>query len=198
MTVVSDGGITAVVPPMAATGALDVTIDFGGADIPVEMPQGITCVDTGHPGDVDGDGLPDASESASASTRRSATRPTIQTATAEASGVGPPRAPTPLAVSRRPSSPRARRRGFFTNRLALLSPGNTESRVLVRALKSDGTQALHTLTIPPTTRATIDMGSVPGLESAEFGTVVSATGQVIANRTLTWAPAATARTPRRR
>ena len=75
---------------------------------------------------------------------------------------------------------------FFDTRLALANPTATRALVLTRFQKGDGTTISDYRVIPPFSRTTIDVETLPGLEAAEFSTLVEADVQVVADRTMSW------------
>ena len=75
----------------------------------------------------------------------------------------------------------------FQTRIALLNPGTSAAHVNLRFLRSGVAPVARALTVPPLTRATVDVGTLPGLAQAEFSTVVESDAQVIVDRTMTWA-----------
>jgi hypothetical protein len=58
--------------------------------------------------------------------------------------------------------------------------------VLTRFQRADGVVIPLYQQIAPHARATIDVENVPGLESADFSTLIEADVQVVADRTMTW------------
>ena len=75
---------------------------------------------------------------------------------------------------------------FFDTRLAIANPGDRAALVLTRFQKADGTTIRDYRVVPAMSRATIDVKTVPGLENAEFSTLVEADERVVADRTMTW------------
>jgi len=75
---------------------------------------------------------------------------------------------------------------FFDTRLAIANPTHQTALVLTRFQRADGTTIRDYRTIAPMSRATIDVETLPGLEAAEFSTLVEADVQVVADRTMTW------------
>ncbi len=75
---------------------------------------------------------------------------------------------------------------FFDTRLAIANPNPSPALVLTRFQKADGTTIRDYRVVPAMSRTTIDVESVPGLEAAEFSTLVEADVQVVADRTMTW------------
>jgi len=75
---------------------------------------------------------------------------------------------------------------FFDTRLAIANPGATSALVLTRFQRGDGTTIRDYRVVPPMSRTTIDAETIPGLEAAEFATLVEADVQVVVDRTMTW------------
>jgi autotransporter-associated beta strand protein len=76
---------------------------------------------------------------------------------------------------------------FFDTRFAILNPGTTaDADVTLRFLKSDGTPIVHTLTVPALGRETVEAKLIPGLETAEFSTVIESDLTVVVDRHMTW------------
>jgi len=75
---------------------------------------------------------------------------------------------------------------FFSNRLALLNPESATATARLAFQKSDGSVITHQVTVPPRTRSTVDVGRLPGLEQAEFSTVIDSDVPLVADRTMTW------------
>jgi uncharacterized repeat protein (TIGR01451 family) len=75
---------------------------------------------------------------------------------------------------------------FFDTRLAIANPSSQPALVLTRFQRGDGTTIRDYRIVPPMSRTTIDVEQVPGLEDAEFSTLVEADVQVVADRTMTW------------
>jgi uncharacterized repeat protein (TIGR01451 family) len=75
---------------------------------------------------------------------------------------------------------------FFDTRFALANPGDTDALVLARFQRDDGQQVRHYIRVAAHSRATIEAATVPGLESANFSTLIEADERVVADRTMTW------------
>ena len=75
---------------------------------------------------------------------------------------------------------------FFSTRVAVLNPGDTDRHVLLRFEKADGAQVPTWRTIPARTRTTVFASAVAGLETAEFATHIEADGLVVADRLVSW------------
>lgn len=75
---------------------------------------------------------------------------------------------------------------FFSTRLALLNPGNEAAIILTRYLKNDGSSVPNVVNLAGLRRATIDVGTLPGLDQAEFATVVESDALVVVDRTMKW------------
>ncbi|HTV01453.1 MAG TPA: hypothetical protein VMF13_12970 [Luteitalea sp.] len=75
---------------------------------------------------------------------------------------------------------------FFDSRLAIANPTAQQALVLTRFQKGDGTTIRDYRVVPAMSRTTIDVETIPGLEAAEFSTLIEADVQVVADRTMTW------------
>ncbi len=75
---------------------------------------------------------------------------------------------------------------FFTTRLAIANPSAQPALVLTRFQRNDGVTIRDYRVLPALSRTTIDVAQVPGLEAAEFSTLIEADVQVVADRTMTW------------
>jgi len=75
---------------------------------------------------------------------------------------------------------------FFDTRLAIANPTGQDALVLTRFQKGDGTTIRDYRVVKAMSRATIDVETIPGLEAAEFSTLIEADVQVVADRTMTW------------
>ena len=86
---------------------------------------------------------------------------------------------------------------FFRTRLALLNPGTTVARMLVRIEPQGAPERSMQLDLPAVRRATLDAPALAALTSEPFATVVESDQLVVVDRTMSWTTPATARTPRR-
>lgn len=75
---------------------------------------------------------------------------------------------------------------LFQTRLALANPGQTDVAVLLTFLKGDASQLRTAVTVGAHARATVDVQDVPGMEAAEFSTIIEATDTIVADRTMSW------------
>lgn len=76
---------------------------------------------------------------------------------------------------------------FFDDQVALFNTSATiTATALLRFQKDDHTEIHQFVSLPPHARRTIFPKSIPGLESANFSTVIEANTDVIADRTMTW------------
>jgi hypothetical protein len=75
---------------------------------------------------------------------------------------------------------------FFSTRLALANPSDTKALTLIRFQRADAVMIPVYVQIAPHARYTLDVDTVPGLESADFSTLVEADVQIVADRTMTW------------
>lgn len=75
---------------------------------------------------------------------------------------------------------------FFDTQLALFNPGSTTAIVLMRFQQEGAAEITRLLTLPPHSRQTILVDTVPGLENSSFSTVMEADAEVTLDRTMTW------------
>lgn len=76
---------------------------------------------------------------------------------------------------------------FFDTRFALLNPGDVATTATITFQPSGGAPpVVHTVPMPPRTRATVDPKTLPGLATAEFSTVVESDALLIVDRTMSW------------
>jgi len=75
---------------------------------------------------------------------------------------------------------------FFDTRLAVANPTDAVARILFRFQKDDGTVVSHYRRIQPHSRYTLDVETVPGMQSASFSTLLEGDVQVVADRTMSW------------
>ena len=75
---------------------------------------------------------------------------------------------------------------FFDTSIALLNLEPSQARTTLSFLRSDGTTILHELLLNPTARATVDPKTIPGLQNAEFSTVVESDKALAVDRTMRW------------
>lgn len=78
--------------------------------------------------------------------------------------------------------------GFFDTDILLANPNDAPAPVEIRFLKEDGATMAISRTLLPTSRATIAVDTVEGLESASFSTVITSTAQLplVVERTMRW------------
>ncbi len=75
---------------------------------------------------------------------------------------------------------------FFDTRVVLANPGATPARVLLRFQTGLAQVVRHFLVIPATSRRTIDLRLLAGLESANISSVIESDVQVVVDRTMRW------------
>jgi uncharacterized repeat protein (TIGR01451 family) len=75
---------------------------------------------------------------------------------------------------------------FFDTTIALLNASGTPTTVKLTFQNATGPDVIHSVALGSLARATIDPKTLPGLESAEFSTVVTSDQPVIADRTMQW------------
>jgi beta-glucosidase len=74
---------------------------------------------------------------------------------------------------------------LFDMRLAMVN-ARAPARALLHFQKRDATQISWALQVPDTTRVTLDVKSVRGLETAEFSTAVESDHPLVVDRTMAW------------
>lgn len=76
---------------------------------------------------------------------------------------------------------------FFDTQLALLNPGNADASAALTFLRNGQQPPItHLVNLPARTRTTVDVKDIPGLEAAEFSTVVYADRFLVVDRTMRW------------
>jgi hypothetical protein len=77
---------------------------------------------------------------------------------------------------------------FFETDILLANPNNFSVPIEATFLKEDGTTVTQALTLPATTRMTIPVATLPGLDSASMSTFVTSTNAVpiVVERTMRW------------
>jgi Tol biopolymer transport system component len=174
--------ITFVAPPHAA-GLLDVLVSVPGTT-PIRYEGGLEYFAPGA--DSDGDGISDADEIAY---RMNPICPDDGSSDLDGDGI----------VSSQELAQQGHPRGgfsrylaegatgaFFTTELALLNPTDEPASVLLKFLTTTGQTIVHKRIVPPRTRHTLDVGTLAGLEAAEFSTLLESDVAVVLDRTLTW------------
>lgn len=75
---------------------------------------------------------------------------------------------------------------FFDTRLAILNPDDADALAQLTFQRSGAPPVVHSLAVPAHSRVTVDPKKIPGLESAEFSTVLHADRVVVVDRTMRW------------
>lgn len=75
---------------------------------------------------------------------------------------------------------------FFDEYLLLANPNPTAATATIRFLRSDGAVFTHTVPLLPTSRRTVQVDMIPGLEWAEVSAEVTATQPIIVERSMYW------------
>ncbi|WP_239490219.1 hypothetical protein [Luteitalea sp. TBR-22] len=75
---------------------------------------------------------------------------------------------------------------LFQTRIALANPNVLPAMALLRYLKPDGTVQAQPLSVPAMGRATVDVETVAGMDTAEFSTSVESDLPLIVDRTMRW------------
>jgi hypothetical protein len=76
---------------------------------------------------------------------------------------------------------------FFETQIALLNPGGTAARVLLRLQPESGAEAPYFIDVPAGSRGTVSSVTLGSLISAPFSTLIESDVPVVADRTVTWA-----------
>jgi YVTN family beta-propeller protein/autotransporter-associated beta strand protein len=77
---------------------------------------------------------------------------------------------------------------FFDTDILIANPNETEAPIVVTFLKDDGTPIVQTRTLAATSRVTIRVDDVEGLENSTFSTIVTSTNAlpIVVERTMRW------------
>ncbi len=75
---------------------------------------------------------------------------------------------------------------FFDTQLALLNPGDVATTAELTFTLVTGQVITHAVNVPARTRVTLDPKTVPGLEQAEFSTLVESERLLVVDRTMSW------------
>jgi hypothetical protein len=75
---------------------------------------------------------------------------------------------------------------FFDTRFAILNPGDADASAQLTFQRSGAAPVVHALGVPAHSRVTVDPKTIPGLEAAEFSTVLHADRLLVLDRTMTW------------
>lgn len=77
---------------------------------------------------------------------------------------------------------------FFETDILLANPNNEAAPITLTFLKEDGTTVNQALTLPATTRMTIPVGTIDGLDAASMSTFVTSTNAtpIVVERTMRW------------
>lgn len=75
---------------------------------------------------------------------------------------------------------------FFSTRIALANPSSQPANVLLRFLRNDSVPTGHFVLLPPLSRRTVNVAEVPGLQTAEFSTIVESDQAIVVDRSMSW------------
>jgi hypothetical protein len=75
---------------------------------------------------------------------------------------------------------------FFSTRIALLNPNDEPADTTLRFLRADGVVVTQTMRILAGRQTTVTPGTIRGLESCDFSTVIESSVPLVVDRTMTW------------
>jgi hypothetical protein len=77
---------------------------------------------------------------------------------------------------------------FFDTDILLANPNGTPAPIEIAFLRADGTSVTQTRTLPATSRTTIRVDEIPGLEAASLSTIVTSVSNlpIVVERTMRW------------
>ena len=146
-------------------------------------------VGAGQPFDPDGDGLTSTFESAFGFSQTSSTGDDGASGYPDGDGL------TNLQEQEAGTHPRGvmtrylaegANNAFFRTQIALGNASLQPAVVLLRFQTDSGAIVRHVVTVPPTSRATVEAGTVIGLANTSFSTVVESSVPITVDRTMTW------------
>jgi hypothetical protein len=77
--------------------------------------------------------------------------------------------------------------GFFSTNLLFANPNYVDTPITIDFLREDGVIVPKAVTLPATSRTTLDVGTIPGLEATATAAVVRTNNfPIVAERTMTW------------
>lgn len=76
--------------------------------------------------------------------------------------------------------------GFFQQEILIANPNGGPASVSVSLLRPDGTEVVVPLTIPATTRHTLRVNGVPGMENANASAVITSDVDILVERSMYW------------
>jgi glucose/arabinose dehydrogenase len=77
---------------------------------------------------------------------------------------------------------------FFNTTIDLANPGAVDARVVLRFLETDGTVVSNFVLVPAQRHVTVATGSIQGVQTADFSTVIETDQEIVAERTMVWTP----------
>jgi hypothetical protein len=198
----SVSGLSGWVTPALATGIGSQGLDFAVSANADEVPRAATFTVAGNvliinqgsrnigaSQDGDNDTLPDAWET------RFGLSPAVASGADGPNGDPDVDGLTNLAEYLRSSHPRGfttrylaegATSSFFSTRIALANPSSQPANVLLRFLRNDSVPTGHFVLLPPLSRRTVNVAEVPGLQTAEFSTIVESDQAIVVDRSMSW------------
>lgn len=76
--------------------------------------------------------------------------------------------------------------GFFETRISIANPGASSASVTLQFLRGNGTTASQPVTVPGRQSRKVHVSTIPGMNDAEFSTLVQSNEPVIVDRQMWW------------
>jgi hypothetical protein len=178
-------------PAVTSPSVLDVSVTNTADGETATLASAFTfTAPAGSTTDADGDGLPDAWESAYGLNPHSATG--ADGASGDVDGDGLANS-SEFQGDTHPKGLYARylaegaTGGLFTTRIALANTSpSMPATALLRFQKASGTETTHRVTVPPLESRAVEVNAVAGMASAEFATLVESDSSLVVDRAMIW------------